>query len=132
VDQEGECRPHVPQHVVVPADDRTAAGLAADVPVRRDRDADGELGHAAGDLHRKVGRYAAAQGVDLLIGVRGNAHEMVNAAVGAGLPESAAYFFDDPEQAGDFVRLWARPGDAILFKGSRGVQVERALRRFQA
>jgi UDP-N-acetylmuramoyl-tripeptide--D-alanyl-D-alanine ligase len=91
-----------------------------------------ELGHAAGDLHRKVGRYAAAQGVDLLIGVRGNAHEMVNAAVGAGLPESAAYFFDDPEQAGDFVRLWARPGDAILFKGSRGVQVERALRRFQA
>lgn len=91
-----------------------------------------ELGHAAGDLHRKVGRYAAEQGIDFLIGVRGHAHEMVNAAVGAGLPESAAHFFEDAEEAGEFVRSLAHPGDAILFKGSRGVQVERALRRFQS
>jgi UDP-N-acetylmuramoyl-tripeptide--D-alanyl-D-alanine ligase len=91
-----------------------------------------ELGHAAVELHRQVGRYAAEHGVDLLIGVRGNAHEMINAAVGAGLPESAAHFFEDAEEAGDYVRLAARPGDAILFKGSRGVMVERALRRFQA
>ena len=91
-----------------------------------------ELGHAAVELHRKVGRYAAEHGVDLLIGVRGNAREMVNAAVGAGLPESAAYFFEDADEAGDYARHSAHPGDAILFKGSRGVQVERALRRFQS
>lgn len=91
-----------------------------------------ELGHASGELHRKVGRYAAEHGVDLLIGVRGDAREMVHAAVGAGLPESGAHFFADPEEAGEYARLAARPGDAILFKGSRGVQVERALRRFQS
>ncbi len=91
-----------------------------------------ELGHASAELHRKVGRYAAEHGVDLLIGVRGDAREMVNAAVGAGLPESAAHFFADPEEAGEYARLMARPGDAILFKGSRGVQVERALGRFQS
>jgi UDP-N-acetylmuramoyl-tripeptide--D-alanyl-D-alanine ligase len=91
-----------------------------------------ELGHASVELHRKVGRYAAGHGVDLLIGVRGDAREMVNAAVGAGLPESAAYFFEDAEEAGECARRLARPGDAILFKGSRGVQVERALRRFQS
>src|SRR5271157_661861 len=85
-----------------------------------------ELGRAGPELHRQVGRYAAEHGIDLLIGVRGSAHEMIDAAVGAGLPANAAYFFEDPAEAGDFVRQAARPGDAILFKGSRGVRVEKA------
>ena len=91
-----------------------------------------ELGHAAEELHRQVGRYAAEHGVDLLIGVRGSARDMVDAAVGAGLPESAAHFFEDPAEAGEFRAPVAQPGDAILFKGSRGVQVERALERLLA
>jgi UDP-N-acetylmuramoyl-tripeptide--D-alanyl-D-alanine ligase len=86
-----------------------------------------ELGSAAGELHREVGRYAAELGIDFLIGVRGNAHAMVDAAVGAGLPESAAIFFDEAGEAGAFVRGIARAGDAVLFKGSRGVAVERAM-----
>lgn len=89
-----------------------------------------ELGHAAAELHKKVGRYAAEHGVDMLIGVRGSARSMVEAAVAAGLPEGAAHFFESPEEAGGFVRRFAREGDAILFKGSRGVKVERALDRF--
>lgn len=86
-----------------------------------------ELGSAAGELHRDVGRYAAGLGIDFLIGVRGNAHAMIDAAVGAGLPESAAIFFEEAGPAGEFVRGIAREGDAVLFKGSRGVAVERAL-----
>jgi len=43
-----------------------------------------------------------------------------------------ARFFDDPVDAGEFVRGLAQPGDAVLFKGSRGVRMERALERFQA
>ena len=89
-----------------------------------------ELGHAADDLHRKLGRYAAEHGIDFLIGVQGHAHAMIDAAVGAGLPESAAYFFEEAAGAGDFARSIARSGDAILFKGSRGVHIERALERF--
>ena len=91
-----------------------------------------ELGSAAGELHRDVGRYAARLGIDFLIGVRGNAHAMIDAAVGAGLPESAAHFFEEASEAGEFVRRIARPGDAVLFKGSRGVAVERALERMLA
>jgi UDP-N-acetylmuramoyl-tripeptide--D-alanyl-D-alanine ligase len=88
-----------------------------------------ELGSASDELHREVGRYAAQTGIDLLIGVRGHAHAMIDAAVGAGLPESAAYFFEDAGSAGEFLRQMVRPGDALLFKGSRGVAVERALER---
>jgi UDP-N-acetylmuramoyl-tripeptide--D-alanyl-D-alanine ligase len=83
-----------------------------------------ELGQASEELHRRVGRYAAEHGVDLLIGVRGNARAMVEAA-GPG-----AVFVEDPEAAGEFVKREAHPGDAVLFKGSRGVRVERALERF--
>jgi len=52
---------------------------------------------------------------------------MVEAAIEAGL---SARFFEEAGEAGDFVRQTARTGDAILFKGSRGVHVERALDRF--
>jgi UDP-N-acetylmuramoyl-tripeptide--D-alanyl-D-alanine ligase len=89
-----------------------------------------ELGHAAEELHRKLGVYASRNGVDVLVGVRGAAQFMVEQARTAGLDHGAAVFFEDPEAAGAFARTAARPGDAILFKGSRGVKVERALEKF--
>jgi UDP-N-acetylmuramoyl-tripeptide--D-alanyl-D-alanine ligase len=91
-----------------------------------------ELGRAGEELHRQVGRYAAEHGVDWLIGIRGHARSMVEAAVAAGLPRGQAHFFEDPAEAGEFARQTARPGDAVLFKGSRGVRVERAMERFLA
>jgi UDP-N-acetylmuramoyl-tripeptide--D-alanyl-D-alanine ligase len=91
-----------------------------------------ELGRAAEELHRQVGRYAADHGVDWLIGIRGHARSMVEAAVAAGLARGRAQFFEDPAEAGEFARRTARPGDAVLFKGSRGVRVERAMERFLA
>jgi len=88
-----------------------------------------ELGQASDALHRQVGRYAAEHGIDLVIGVRGSARALVDAAGAAGV---AARFFEEPAEAGDFVRSIARPGDAILFKGSRGVRMELALERVLA
>jgi UDP-N-acetylmuramoyl-tripeptide--D-alanyl-D-alanine ligase len=85
-----------------------------------------ELGEAADALHRQVGRYAAEHGIDLVIGVHGSARALVDAAGGE------ARFFEEPAAAGDFVRSIARPGDAILFKGSRGVRMELALERVLA
>ena len=89
-----------------------------------------ELGHAAEELHRKLGRYAAEHGVDRLIGIRGSARSMVEEAVAAGVPENDVHFFEEPAEAGALARQWARPGDAVLFKGSRGVRVETDLERF--
>ena len=89
-----------------------------------------ELGRWAEPLHREVGNYVAVSGIPVLVGIRGVARKMVDAAIEGGLPKDAAFFLDDPDSAGDFLRTFAREGDAILFKGSRGTQVERALRRF--
>jgi UDP-N-acetylmuramoyl-tripeptide--D-alanyl-D-alanine ligase len=89
-----------------------------------------ELGHASEPLHRQLGRYAAAAGVDRLVGVRGDAHWMTEEAVTAGMSAESAPFFEDPAEAGEWIRGEAAPGDALLFKGSRGVRVERALERF--
>jgi UDP-N-acetylmuramoyl-tripeptide--D-alanyl-D-alanine ligase len=89
-----------------------------------------ELGRWAEPLHRDVGNYAAVCGLDVLVGIRGAASHMVDAVKRAGLTAAAAFFFDDPEEAGRLLRTLAQPGDAILFKGSRGVHVERALEEF--
>ncbi len=88
-----------------------------------------ELGREAETLHRGIGRYAVEQGIHAILGIRGAARFMVDEAMKAGMSDSAALFFNTPEEAGDFIRQYARPGDAILFKGSRGVQVEKALDR---
>ena len=90
-----------------------------------------ELGHWAEPLHREVGDYVAKSGIPVLVGIRGVARQLVDAAVQGGLSRDAAFFFETPEEAGDHLKKIARPGDAILFKGSRGTQVERALQRFQ-
>jgi UDP-N-acetylmuramoyl-tripeptide--D-alanyl-D-alanine ligase len=86
-----------------------------------------ELGRWAETLHRQVGRYAAEKGFDVLIGIGGAARHMISSARDAGLADSAARFFPTPLEAGEHLRKVARPGDVILFKGSRGTRVERAL-----
>ena len=88
-----------------------------------------ELGREAGTLHRGIGQFAAGQGIDALYGIRGAARFMVNGAIEAGMSDSAAFFFESAEEAGEHLRGYVRPGDAVLFKGSRGVQVEKALER---
>jgi UDP-N-acetylmuramoyl-tripeptide--D-alanyl-D-alanine ligase len=91
-----------------------------------------ELGRWAEPLHRDVGSYAAESGLHVLIGIRGAACHMVDAATRSGLRAGAAFFFEDPVEAGRLARTLAQPGDAILFKGSRGVRVEKALEQFAA
>jgi UDP-N-acetylmuramoyl-tripeptide--D-alanyl-D-alanine ligase len=91
-----------------------------------------ELGRWSKDLHAAVGQYAAACGISVLVGIRGAARHLVDAARQAGLAADAAYFFDEPRPAGRFLRTLVQSGDAILFKGSRGARVELALEEFLA
>ena len=90
-----------------------------------------ELGECAEELHRRVGRAATRAGVDLLIGVTGAARWIVDEAALAGLPLSRTSFFEEPEEAGRFVAEQLRAADAVLFKASRGVALERALDVFE-
>jgi len=89
-----------------------------------------ELGRWAGPLHRDVGRHAAECGISVLVGIRGAARYTLHGATDAGLAESAAFFFEEPAPAGEWLRATAREGDVILMKGSRGTRVEIALEKF--
>ncbi|HTB16919.1 MAG TPA: UDP-N-acetylmuramoyl-tripeptide--D-alanyl-D-alanine ligase [Bryobacteraceae bacterium] len=91
-----------------------------------------ELGRWSESLHRDVGSYVAKSGIDVLVGIRGEACHLVDAARQSGLAVDAAFFFPDSEAAGEHLRKIARPGDVILLKGSRGTHVEHALERFLA
>lgn len=83
-----------------------------------------ELGRDSEALHTSCGEAAAAAGVDLLLGVRGNATHMVEGAKRAGLE---AIFLETPEQAGAWLNRNLRAGDVVLLKASRGVRLEKAL-----
>jgi UDP-N-acetylmuramoyl-tripeptide--D-alanyl-D-alanine ligase len=83
-----------------------------------------ELGPTGESLHRECGRHAAAQKLDLVIGVRGLARSLAEAACGAGVQ---AQFVETPEEAGELLARELQAGDAVLLKASRGVKLERAL-----
>lgn len=111
---------------------RSMLELLRDTPARRRIAVLGEmleLGREAGTLHRGIGKFAAQQGIDAVLGIRGAARFLVDGAMEAGLSDSAALFFESAEEAGDYLSGYLRPGDAVLFKGSRGVAVEKALDR---
>jgi len=83
-----------------------------------------ELGPAGEEMHRRAGRHIAERKIDLLIGVRGLAQAMVEAAKQAG---ALAEFVTTPEEAGEWLARETRDGDVVLLKASRGVQLEKAL-----
>jgi UDP-N-acetylmuramoyl-tripeptide--D-alanyl-D-alanine ligase len=83
-----------------------------------------ELGPTAEALHRECGKHAAEKKIDMVIGVRGMARAVAEAACGSG---TQAQFVETPEQAGEWLARNLRAGDAVLLKASRGVKLERAL-----
>jgi UDP-N-acetylmuramoyl-tripeptide--D-alanyl-D-alanine ligase len=87
-----------------------------------------ELGPTAEALHRECGKHAAEKKIDMVIGVRGMARAVAEAACGSG---TQAQFVETPEQAGEWLVRNLRPGDAVLLKASRGVKLERALEMLQ-
>ncbi|HVS86658.1 MAG TPA: UDP-N-acetylmuramoyl-tripeptide--D-alanyl-D-alanine ligase [Candidatus Acidoferrum sp.] len=87
-----------------------------------------ELGPASPDFHRQAGGFAARTGkIDWIIGVAGDASEIVEGAVAAGLPRAQTKFFSSSEEAAKFLEHFVTPGDLLLVKGSRGVKMERVV-----
>jgi UDP-N-acetylmuramoyl-tripeptide--D-alanyl-D-alanine ligase len=88
-----------------------------------------ELGPTGEALHQQCGQHAADVEIDIVVGVRGLAKHIVNAAAQAG---REALFVETPEAAGEWLSRNVRQGDAILLKASRGVKLERALETWKA
>ncbi len=83
-----------------------------------------ELGPAGEELHRRSGQHIAGKKIDVLLGVRGLAQALVEAAQQAGM---RAEFVATPEEAGEWLARETRDGDLVLLKASRGVKLEKAL-----
>ncbi len=86
-----------------------------------------ELGADEVEVHRDAGLQIAASGIDMLIGVRGLAKDMVDGARDAGL--SDANFAQDSDAAGEMVVRTVKKGDVLLVKGSRGVRTEKVIEK---
>ncbi len=87
-----------------------------------------ELGPASEQMHRAAGEHIAEKKMDVLVGVRGLAQPMVEAAKNSGI---RAEFVATPEEAGEWLAREARDGDVVLLKASRGVKLERALEKWK-
>jgi UDP-N-acetylmuramoyl-tripeptide--D-alanyl-D-alanine ligase len=84
-----------------------------------------ELGTHSAELHREAGQFAAKTGkIDWIIGVAGDAAQLVEGAVSAGFPRAHAKFFATPQEAAEFLSGFIASGDLLLVKGSRGVKME--------
>jgi UDP-N-acetylmuramoyl-tripeptide--D-alanyl-D-alanine ligase len=91
-----------------------------------------ELGPESAELHRSCGREAARARLSLVAAVQGQAKEILEGAVEAGMDRSRLKFVRDAVQAGDLLARSVRKGDVVLIKGSRGVGLEQAINTLRA
>jgi UDP-N-acetylmuramoyl-tripeptide--D-alanyl-D-alanine ligase len=91
-----------------------------------------ELGKDSDSLHFECGAFAAARGLDMVIGIQGAAREIVRAAGESGISDAQAHFFADSESAATFVNGALNKGDLVLVKGSRGVHTEKIVQSLRA
>jgi UDP-N-acetylmuramoyl-tripeptide--D-alanyl-D-alanine ligase len=105
---------------------RVALELLADLPGERKWAALGdmkELGPLAPDWHREIGELAAGMGVTGLITLGELGHYI---AEGGSAAASLSYVAEagSNEEAADMLRQRVSPGDVVLVKGSRAMQME--------
>jgi UDP-N-acetylmuramoyl-tripeptide--D-alanyl-D-alanine ligase len=91
-----------------------------------------ELGPEGPEMHRNCGREAAKAGIETIIAVQGQASEILEGGVDAGMDRSRVKFARDAVEAGDLLAGMVKKGDAVLIKGSRGVKLEQTLNTLRA
>ena len=91
-----------------------------------------ELGPEGPELHRNCGREAARAGLEMIIGVQGQAKEILEGALDSGMDRSRLKFVGDALQAGDLLARTVKEGDVVLIKASRGVKLEQTLNTLRA
>ena len=90
-----------------------------------------ELGVRTPAEHYKVGRIAAEK-ADILLAYGDSSVRMLNGALTGGMSQSKARAFTDRQRLVTVLKQLAKPGDTILFKGSRGMRMELILEQFMA
>jgi len=86
-----------------------------------------ELGTEAARLHRELGHTIAAHRIDHLIAFGPHAGEVTAGGVNAGMHAYQVAQAESLETVQLLLDCWLEPNDAILIKGSRGMQMERVI-----
>ena len=88
-----------------------------------------ELGSRAMAEHYRVGRLAAVA-ADLVLAYGNHSERIITGAVTGGMSSKCAIHYDDQTEMAQALRRLARPGDVLLFKGSRGMKMEQVMKGF--
>ena len=88
-----------------------------------------ELGDCAQAEHYKIGRIAAEK-AELVFAYGPNAKRIINGTTTGGMPTSQARAYEDRDALIRDLKQVAKPGDVMLFKGSRGMHMELILEGF--
>lgn len=88
-----------------------------------------ELGEASEGLHRGIGQYAAAQGIDLVIGCGDLARAIAEGAREAG---AQSMYFENKESLIPALPEIIRPGDSVLVKASLRMAFDRIVAALEA
>ena len=88
-----------------------------------------ELGACTQAEHYRVGRIAAEK-ADILLAFGPNGKRVLSGAVTGGMSESRAMAFEDRQKLITVLKRLVKPGDVLLFKGSRGMRMELILEGF--
>ena len=73
---------------------------------------------------------AAVEKADILLAYGPNSEGMLTGARTGGMTAKFSRAFTDKEKMIQVLKTLAKPGDAILFKGSRGMRMEQVLEAF--
>ncbi|MFR7985114.1 MAG: UDP-N-acetylmuramoyl-tripeptide--D-alanyl-D-alanine ligase [Clostridia bacterium] len=86
-----------------------------------------ELGETSLTQHELIGRYAAQQGVQLLVAIGRDAEQIARGAEKEGLEKS--FYFERKEEFLEHMDSIIERGDVILVKGSRGMEMEKIVKK---
>jgi UDP-N-acetylmuramoyl-tripeptide--D-alanyl-D-alanine ligase len=86
-----------------------------------------ETGAHSVELHERVGEAVVENGIDLLVCYGENAKYIAKKADELGMHSGAS---TDPNVIKNFLRFKLKPGDVILFKASRGMQLENLIEEY--
>jgi UDP-N-acetylmuramoyl-tripeptide--D-alanyl-D-alanine ligase len=89
-----------------------------------------ELGDRENDFHFEVGQYLATLRFDRLVTVGKRAEHIAAGAVDRGFDSNRIHSFDGSTEAGKFLRNKSPEGSVLLFKASRGIQLENAINEY--
>jgi UDP-N-acetylmuramoyl-tripeptide--D-alanyl-D-alanine ligase len=92
----------------------------------------GELGAAADEAHREIGRLVASLELDALFALGARAARFAEGAAAAGMPAEKIVLCRDHDELAERVARELAPHDWVLVKGSRSARMERVVERLAA